>query len=383
MRNVPSIVGLGTALPDARVAQDVAAETVVRWAGLEGAQAAWARRVFARAGVGERRTVLDGFADGRLPFGGALVPGTAARMAVYRAHAGALAAAAASRALDDADVAAADVTHVVVVSCTGFHAPGVDVELVGRLGLRPDVDRLLIGFMGCHGAFAGLRAGRRAVEADARAVVLVVCVELCSIHLRGDRAPASLVAHALFGDGAAAAVLAARPDDALLALGPAASHVEPGTAEMMAWAIGDDGFEMTLAAAVPERLAGSIAQFASGLLPRSATSAWCVHPGGPSILAAAERALGLAPDDLDDSRAVLREIGNVSSATILFVLARAAARLDPDERGVALGFGPGLTIEGFAFTRGARVVSRAGVAAVGVAAGAKAVAAVRPAESQV
>jgi predicted naringenin-chalcone synthase len=349
-----AILGLGTALPEPRVEQGVAAEAAIRLAGLDGTRAAWTRRLFARAGVERRRTVMRDLADGLPPFGGARRPGTAARMALFRREAGPLAAAAAARALEAARVAPRDVTDLVVVTCTGFHAPGVDVELVGRLGLRCGVDRTVVGFMGCYGAFAGLRVARRAVRARPAAVALVVCVELCTIHLRADDAPGSLVAFSLFGDGAAAAVVGASrpPGEVLLELGPSATRVEPGTDPMMGWAIGDDGFEMTLAPGVPARIGGAIAEFAGGIARPDAIDAWCVHPGGPAILAAAEESLGLGPAALDDSRAVLREAGNVSSATILLVLERVAARAAEGARGVALGFGPGLTLEGFGFARG-------------------------------
>ncbi len=355
------VAGLGTALPEARVAQGVAAEAVIGLAGLDGERAGWARRLFARAGVGHRRTVMRELADGRAPFGGERHPGTAVRMALFREHAGPLAAASALRALAAAGLAPRDVTHLVVVTCTGFHAPGVDVELVERLGLRADVDRTVVGFMGCYGAFAGLRVARRAVLADRGAVALVACVELCSLHVRADASPDSLVAFSLFGDGAASAVVcAARPRrDAVLGLGPAATRVEPGTGSMMGWAIGDDGFEMALAPELPRRIGTAVAGFVDGFARRDAVDSWCVHPGGPAVLAAAERALDLGPAALEGSRAVLREIGNVSSATILFVLERAAPRMAEGARGVALGFGPGLTLEGFAFERGGARCRRA------------------------
>ena len=163
------------------------------------------------------------------------------------------------------------------------------------------------------------------------------------------------MACSLFGDGAAAAVVgAAGPrDEVIFALGPAATCVEPVTGPMMGWAVGDDGFEMTLAAEIPSTIGAAIAGFVDRLAPRDEVGAWCVHPGGPATLATAERALGLGPNALDVSRAVLRDIGNVSSATIPFVLERAAAGIAEGVRGVAVGFGPGLTLEGFAFQRGA------------------------------
>jgi predicted naringenin-chalcone synthase len=351
-----SLLGLGTATPSHLIVQSDAAEHVVALSGAEGTRAAVIRRTFKRAGVERRYSVLPSVAPGEGPFGGERAPGTAARMRIFREHAGPLAAEACARALRSARVEAPAITHLVVVTCTGFHAPGIDVELVTRLGLSQDVDRTLVGFMGCYGAFAGLRVARRAVEADPAAVALVVCVELCTLHLRAD-SESAVVAHALFGDAASACVVAAAEEsDALLVLGPAATRVVPDTDELMGWTIGDDGFEMTLSARCPSAIAGALADFVRPLARGEEVAAWCVHPGGPSILAAAEESLGLPEDALAVSRGVLRDPGNVSSATILFVLERMLPRMRAGERGMALGFGPGLTFEGFAFTRGARAL---------------------------
>lgn len=373
-RPAAAILGLATATPPHFITQAAAAESVIAAMGADGARAAWIRRTFGRMGVERRATVLPELAAGRPAFGGDPRPGTGARMEIFRAHAAPLAAEACRGALARAGVASADVTHLVVVTCTGFHAPGPDVELIALLGLRDDVDRTVVGFMGCYGAFAGLRCARRAVEADSAAVALLVCVELCSLHMRDDPSPGSLVAHGLFADGAAACVLgAARGDDHLAVLGPAAVRIAPGTADLMRWTIGGDGFEMFLAPQCPARIGEALARFvrplaagspagcepaAGGEVAGNDVVSWCVHPGGPSILAAAEEALGLGPDALASSRAVLRDHGNMSSATILFVLEHEMPALATGARGVAVGFGPGLTLEGFLFVRGARTASR-------------------------
>lgn len=372
-RPAAAILGLATATPPHFVSQTLAAESVITATGADGSRAAWIRRTFSRMGVERRATVLPELAAGRPAFGGDPRPGTGARMAIFRAHAAPLAAVACRGALARAGVAAADVTHLVVVTCTGFHAPGPDVELIPLLGLREDVDRTIVGFMGCYGAFAGLRSARRAVEADPAAVALLVCVELCSLHMRDDPSPGSLIAHGIFADGAAACVLgAARGDDHVAVLGPAAVRIAPGTEDLMRWTIGGDGFEMTLAPQCPARIGEALAEFVRPLAAGSPAGreratggeraqddvvSWCVHPGGPSILAAAEQALGLGPDALASSRAVLRDHGNMSSATILFVLEHEMPALAAGARGVALGFGPGLTLEGFLFVRGARVTA--------------------------
>jgi len=353
-----SIVGLGTALPPHRILRRDFAEWMARALAGHPAAARLARRVIHRSGIETRHACLpDLTRPGDPLFLGERSPTTSARMRVYREHAPALAAIACRRALESAGVDASEITHLVVVTCTGFYAPGPDIDLIDLLGLRPDVERTLVGFMGCYAAFNGLRAGRQAVESREGAKALVVCVELCSLHFRPDPAADNVVAHALFGDGAAAAVLAGGDDrDALVRLGGSATRVEPGTGREMGWEIGDDGFRMTLSSYVPALVAAPLAGFVAPLAGPD-TASWCVHPGGRAILDHVEDALSLGPHALASSRDVLRDVGNVSSGTLLFVLEREVARLADGDRGVMLGFGPGLTLEALAFTRGGRALA--------------------------
>jgi predicted naringenin-chalcone synthase len=321
-----------------------------------------ARRVIRRSGIDARFSCVPDFTrQGEPLLLGRTSPSTSARMAAFREHAAPLAAAACRRALASADVDAAAVTHLVVVTCTGFFAPGPDVDLCDLLGLRPDVERTIVGFMGCYAAFNGLRLARDAVLARPGATALVVCVELCSLHFRPDPAPDNVVAHALFGDGAAAVVVGA-DGDALVRLGRAATHVAPGTRRDMGWEIADDGFRMTLSSYVPALVSADLAEFVAPLVDADVAS-WCVHPGGVAVLAHVEDALALPAGALASSRGVLRDLGNVSSASVLFVLEREIARLSEGDRGVMLGFGPGLTLEGLAFARGPRVLRAAPVEA--------------------
>jgi predicted naringenin-chalcone synthase len=317
-----------------------------------------ARRLFRNARIEERRFCIPDFRAGAAPtLYRASRTGARRRMEVYRREAPPLAASACERALKSARVAADEITHLVVVTCTGIFVPGPDVELVGRLGLRTDVERTLVTFMGCSGAFHGLRVARRAaLEPDAR--VLLVCVELCSLHQREEAAVGSLVAQSIFADGAAAVVLGA-PDGScapILELGQARTHLQPGTRGALTWELHDDGFAIHLAPELPaivgRNVAGFVAPLLEGVEPAN-TLAWLVHPGGAAILRAVERALGLEHDDLASAWSVLRRLGNTSSAAILYVLEEALLDLPPGREGVMLGFGPGLTFEALRFRRGA------------------------------
>jgi predicted naringenin-chalcone synthase len=292
--------------------------------------------------------------------GTVLVPSTAARNQVYVDQAPALFLAAAERAVEAASgVGTADITHVVTVSCTGFYAPGPDYAIVRGLGLKASTQRYHLGFMGCYGAFPALRAARDFCLADPSAVVLVVCVELCTIHLRSSNDPDVILASSVFADGAAAAVVSAgppAPGETVLQLDAFESVLTPTGEEDMAWTIGDAGFEMTLSTYVPriieQHIQGALAPLLAGDAtiagrPYAAIERWAIHPGGRSILDRVQRNLGLSDEQLEPSREVLREYGNMSSATVLFVLRRILhkASTDTDARVCAMAFGPGLTVE--------------------------------------
>lgn len=278
-------------------------------------------------------------------------PTTAQRMAIYEGAAAELASQAAEEALTASGHPPKSITHLVTVSCTGFEAPGVDLKMIERLGLSLDVARTHVGFMGCHGTFNGLRAAAAMVKADPRAVVLVSSIELCSLHYQYHPRRDGIVANALFADGSGAVVGCHAPATE----GPpwrvidSRSTIIPGTDSLMSWRVGDYGFEMTLSAKVPiiiqRRLRPWIeAWLAEHDLKLDQVDSWAVHPGGPRILDACATALDLAPHQLQASRDVLTEFGNMSSATILFILKRLQLE-DAPRPCVALAFGPGLTVE--------------------------------------
>jgi predicted naringenin-chalcone synthase len=311
-------------------------------------------RMAGRASIRHRWSVLpetsvggspvdpDGFYHGERP-------GTARRMAVYAEAAPDLALRAVA-ALGER-VSLAGITHLVVASCTGFVAPGIDQILARRLELAPSVERLLVGFMGCYAAVAALRSARHVVRSDPAARVLVVTVELSTLHLQEVEALEPLLAMLQFGDGAAAALVTAEPRG--FAIDQPFATTLPDSDALIRWNITDHGFAMHLSGEVPGRIAQALgdpdlARDATGGRPPASIDGWAVHAGGRSILDAVQTAFRLPDDALAVSRGVLADCGNMSSATLMFVLARL---LDgPAVReGLALAFGPGLAAEGFGF----------------------------------
>ena len=339
--------GLGTAVPRVRIGQDELIDELASLWELSGARRErWARLCRAsgiqqRYGTRPPREVIS------LP--------TSARMNIFAEESPPLAVEAADRAIRAAGINASNVTDLIVVSCTGFAAPGLDVALVERLGLSGRVRRTMIGYMGCFGAITGLRSAIGACAADPGACALVVCCELCSLHLREDQSVENQVASSLFGDGAAAAIVTASPPRDLngapagspplgrLALG--ATKLLPEGRDWMSWRITDAGFAMTLSKRVPEALEATIASFVEDHFDRLDLAGYCVHPGGPGILDAVQRGLALRNENaLRSARTVLREKGNMSSGTVLFVLEEAMRAGEPLPT-LLLAFGPGLTIE--------------------------------------
>ncbi len=347
-----TIRAIGTAVPETTLEQAAVRDLFAAQPELGRLGRRLVPAAFDASAVDHRHTVLDEL-DRERPAGafrdadGALhSPSTGTRNDRYRELAPALFVDAARDALDRADVDAASVTHVVTVSCTGFTQPGPDLDIVTALGLPRAVFRHHIGFMGCCAAFPALRIAAAFAEADPGAVVLVVCAELCTLHVRASDDPDQIVANSVFGDGAAAAVVTA--DGPGLRLDAFATAVVPESAGEMAWNIGDEGFEMVLSTAVPKLVGTSVAEAVASLLdgPAADVPVWAVHPGGRAILDRAQQALDLPDAAIAASRTVLRDHGNMSSATVLFVLREAVDAGVPDGAPVvALAFGPGLTVE--------------------------------------
>jgi predicted naringenin-chalcone synthase len=286
-------------------------------------------------------------------------PSTGCRMEHFREHAPALASEAVHGCLSAAGMERGDrrrISHLIVVTCTGFFAPGLDVLLVQELGLRPDVERLMVGFMGCHAALSATRMANAICRADPDAIVLMVCVELCTLHFQRGLTMRNLVANSLFSDGAAAVLFSATPfagRTAAYEITGCKMGLAPATTENMTWTIGDTGFQMVVDETIPLALRDVAPDFVEGLLAahdvrRSQIDFWAIHPGGRRILEAVETSLAIPSAAMRPSYEVLAAHGNMSSPTILFVLDRLRRQSPParGQTGLALAFGPGVTVEG-------------------------------------
>jgi alpha-pyrone synthase len=276
------------------------------------------------------------------------IPGTAERMTAYNKLAFPLA----RRALDRLDLKG--VTHLVVTTCTGFYAPGLDIDILRHYRLDPSTERTLIGFMGCHAAFNALKMARHIVLAQSAAKVLIVNLELCTLHLNPQGTLDEMLSFLLFGDGCAACIVSADPSG--LSMASFQTAFIHDTAERIQWKIGDRGFDMTLCGRVPALISGYVSNLLERHLsgyPHKDMTHWAIHPGGRAILDAVRDGGGVPEAGLGPSRHVLRQFGNMSSATIIFVLREILEKGGPGE-GLALGFGPGMTVESMRFACGKR-----------------------------
>lgn len=273
-------------------------------------------------------------------------PSTARRMRLFETYAPRLL----QSALDRLSLTAeerASIRHVIVTCCTGLYAPGLDFAAIEYLGLDPGVERTFIGFMGCYAAINGLRLARHIVRSQPEASVLLINLELCTLHFQETQDIESVLSFLLFGDGCAASLI--RAANTGLAIDSFQALSIPSTRHLIRWNIGDTGFDMVLSGQVPGELRKSLCERATELDPYRDIALWAVHPGGKSILDAVEAGLALSPDSLAASRSILRQFGNMSSATVMFVLQELMHTTQPGQKGCAMSFGPGLTAETMQF----------------------------------
>lgn len=353
-----ALLGLAAIAPQHFVPQNEAADKAVEAFALEGRAATRLKKIYDSSAIAKRHFVLEEFCRPRpeWQFWGAKfpkeVPTMGARNEIYKREAPQLASAAAKQALAQWGGDLRQISHVISVSCTGVLAPGIEFLLMDELGLSRRVERLGINFMGCFGAFKGLAVAKALVSEDPRRRVLVVCTELCSLHLQTDGELDHHVANALFADGAASAIVGGNPtadEETLWELKTRASMALQDTRSLMSWEAGDNGYIMRLGAEVPKYLETHIASFARELLgPKISFGEcdWAIHPGGKAILQAIERACGLDSRQTEASWNVMAQYGTMSSATFLFVLNELARNPNRAAWCIGLGFGPGLSVEG-------------------------------------
>jgi alpha-pyrone synthase len=273
-------------------------------------------------------------------------PNTAARMRLYEDFAPGLAAQAVQRLLPEQE--RGGITHLIVTSCTGLSAPGIDLELVERCGLRPDIERTFVGFMGCYAAINALKLARHIVRSEPSARVLTVNLELCTLHLHETENLEEILSFLLFADGCAAALVTADPKG--VEISSFHATLVPDTRELIRWHIGDQGFDMMLSGAVPGAIRQALTNSRDEILgDANDIELWAVHPGGRTVLDSVEQAFALEPTALAASRSVLNDYGNMSSGTVMFVLDRIMRGAQKGQRGCAMSFGPGLVAETMMF----------------------------------
>ncbi len=315
-------------------------------------------QIYSRSGISKRYSVLKDFNAGpeespMLFFNGhGAAPPTGFRNDIYIRESRKLFIETAKKLLQESGLKPTSITHLVTVSCTGFYAPGPDYDIIKHAGLNPQTERYHLGFMGCYAAIPALKLAAKLAENDPEATVMVVSAELCSLHFQANPKTDDLISASVFGDGAAGAIVSSREfGNNRLKISGFSSTVTKKGSEDMAWSIGDQGFNMVLSTYIPDLLISGLEDYIKPLLkkyglPADEVHRWAVHPGGRAILDKVENFMGMKSGSLTESRKVLNNYGNMSSATILFVLREMMNdNYDGGENIIALAFGPGLTIE--------------------------------------
>ena len=354
------ILGIGTTNPGEGIPQMLISEFMTHAHELEEAEARKLRFVYRQSGIEKRHSVIEDFRftdpsrftffpsnESLQPF-----PSTSARMQVFKEKALDLAKEAITDCLKSSLTFPSEISHIILVSCTGMFAPGLELEIIQQMQLRHNVERYCIHFMGCYAAFNGMKLADKICRSEPDAKVLLVSVELCTLHFQKNYTEDNLLANAIFADGAAA-VLLGRGEEGL-SIRAYDNYLFPSGEKDMAWSIGDLGFEMRLSKYVPELLQQGLQEISDHLenkYPLSSIYNYSIHPGGRQILQKVEESLKINPQQNRHSHEVLKNFGNMSSATILFVLKRWMEEQESQGPIFAMGFGPGLTLETMLFEK--------------------------------
>ncbi|MCY9695323.1 type III polyketide synthase [Paenibacillus alginolyticus] len=366
-----AILGIGTAVPENRLDQADTSQRLAQALSEHPDSMRWAKRIFKQCGVETRYTcepnLLESAEDCRyfLHKSNHTIPSTAERMETYKRESVPLALHAARNALLDGKVDVSDITHLITVSCTGQFLPGMDAELVQRLGLAVTVNRIPLNFLGCAAGLKAVCLSRQIVSSDPLANVLIVCVELCTLHIQPSIEREALFGASFFGDGASACIVGtAEPThNEIFQLGDIHSVLLPDSAEEMVWEVGNYGFDLYLSPNIPKLIGKFIPEQVERLISgKQKPEIWAIHPGGKGIIDTLENMFGLTEEQTRPSRAVLKNYGNMSSATILFVLNEMRQELKKrgigPVNGLSLAFGPGLTCEMIMITYLPSVISQ-------------------------
>lgn len=320
--------------------------------------------IYGRSGIETRHSVVDDFKSSgsfELFFNGqGATPGTKSRNDTYIKNGRNLFVDVAQKLIDSSDFDTSDITHLITVSCTGFYAPGPDYDIINSLGLQSSVERYHLGFMGCYAAIPALKLANQLCLADENATVMIVSVELCTLHFQAEPVLDDMISASVFSDGGSGAIVSSKKPakGPYYSLDGFESAITEKGKEDMAWSIGDHGFNMTLSTYVPDILSDELNSFLQPIfkkygITQDHINLWGIHPGGRAILDKVESTLSLKKDALGASRSVLANYGNMSSATILFVLKKLLSEpiKTNEQKALAMAFGPGLTIESALLTK--------------------------------
>lgn len=354
------IQNIATVVPEQSYKQSFLRDRMKEYIGDEEVTRRIIHRIYSKSGIDKRHTVIHDFnanGDPRFFFqkdGSMNIPSTGQRNELYAEKAKKLFVKTARDALNqNPSVNNEDITHIITVSCTGFFAPEPGFEVIKQLGLSPSTQRFHLGFMGCFAAFPAMKMAKSFCESQPNANVLVICLELCSIHLQASEATDQLISASVFADGAAAMIINSKsPSRNSYELKQFSTSIAGESEQDMAWTIGDTGFDMVLSTYVPDIIESNIGEAIEPLfddydLTPQQINHWALHPGGRAILDKIQDNFELEDEQLTSSRKILADFGNMSSATILFVLddlLRKSTQPEADSV-LAMAFGPGLTIE--------------------------------------
>ena len=347
---------IGTATPEYRFSQEKIASFMASVGQMNTEESRKLNVLYRASGIQFRNSVLKDFGSNLedldfLGSNGTDHPGVSQRMQLFKREALPLALRAIRNCWED-EYKADSFTHLITVSCTGMYAPGLDIELVEALSLPSHIQRTGIHFMGCYAAFNALKVADSICRSNPEARVLIVCVELCTIHFQNRKDEEALLSNALFSDGAAAAVVSSEPHPGSLEMISFYNDIEHSGKEDMTWDIADFGFEIRLSTYVPDLIQNGIEALTHNLLEHLEVSLehidhYAIHPGGKKILRVIEQCLAIPPEKSKSSHQVLSENGNMSSPTILFVLNKILENQTngQPENILSFAFGPGLTME--------------------------------------